>query len=261
VADDAPSTPVGQPDVPSPEPSDTVTPSRRFRRPRRTILRWAGLILALILLASIPLIIRATRHGHLTPGAAPGGVPSTTPSPPRPAFLFSIRMSGVPVGRNAGSKATTAASLEVQAALSGFYDQAFVDPVNWSRPLPAVAWNAFDPSVRAQAKKDAQSLTLGLQAAQLASLNVETTTGLVIRVLVDQSGHALAADAQVTFDANGVLRSGQAVDVTNRADFLLRPVSGGWVVVGYPDASTKVTSAPPSPSPSGSGSPSAGTSP
>jgi hypothetical protein len=94
-----------------------------------------------------------------------------------------------------------------------------------------------------------------------------TDATLSVRVLLDPQGRPQAAVASVVFDASGTLKGGEAVIVTNRASFLMRPAGGSWVVVGYPAASTDVQSPTPSPSastspsPTASGSPSPGASP
>ena len=111
--------------------------------------------------------------------------------------------------------------------------------------------------MRRRAQQDAASLTLGAQAPTLTHLEV-TDSSLSIRFLVDPRGGLSIAAADVRFTATGALKDGQSLQVTNRASFLLRQVSGQWVIVGYPLASTELRSKAPTPSPSPT---SSGTSP
>jgi hypothetical protein len=178
-------------------------------------------------------------------------------------FPLSGTASVITGRKNAG--AVRDAATKVQATLSAFYDAAFLDPA--ARPaLPASAWNAFARQVQDRARSDASSLTLGETGANIDSLSVTDAT-LSVRVLLDPQGRPQAAVANVAFDASGTLKGGEAVIVTNRASFLLRPAGANWLVVGYPAASTDVQSPTPSPggtaspTPTASGSPSPGASP
>jgi hypothetical protein len=166
--------------------------------------------------------------------------------------VFPLSATGsVSTGKRNGG-AVRAAAAKVQATLSAFYDAAFLDPATRRQALSASAWNAFARDVREQARSDAASLTLGETGANIDTLSVTDAT-LSVRVLLDPQGRPQAAVATVAFDAAGMLKGGEAVVVTNRASFLLRPAGANWVVVGYPDASTDVQS--PTPSPSGTASP------
>lgn len=144
------------------------------------------------------------------------------------------------------------AATKVQATLSAFYDAAFMDPRTRQRGLPPGAWNAFAKAVQEQAKSDAGSLTLGEAGSTIDRMSV-TEASLSVRVLLDPRGRPQAAIALVVFDASGTLPGGEAVQVTNRASFLLRPAAGGrWLVVGYPSAKTEVQAPSPTPSPGAS---------
>ncbi len=212
--------------------------------------RVGAAIVALGLIAA-GAILFIGRGGGPSPGPSQ---PPPPPPPPREAFVFTIsKTNAVPTGkRNAAS--TRRAATEIQKTLSAFYDTAFTDPKARQQGLPAGAWNAFAPAVREQAKSDAESLTLGEAGTTIDQLSV-TNASLSLRVLLDPTGRPQAAIAVVAFDASGTLSGGEAVLVSNRASFLVRPAPGGrWLVVGYPRAKTEVQAPSPSPSPGASGS-------
>jgi hypothetical protein len=149
------------------------------------------------------------------------------------------------------------ASVEIAGHLSSFYDAVFMNPDTWKNGVPDGAWQLFDPSVRARARQDSSSLTLGPAAANLESIRVKTTS-LSIEVLADPRGKPQTAIANVEFEADGTLAGGQPVTATNKASFLFQISNGEWLVFGYPAASTTIEAGVPSPS---AGRASAGTSP
>jgi hypothetical protein len=201
-------------------------------------------------------------------GPKPSQPPATSPSlPPREAFVFPLsRTASVSTGKRNGTAAKDAAA-DIQATLSSFYDAAFMDPNAWKQGLSADAWNAFATSVRERAMKDAASLTLGEAGSRLTELSI-TNASLSVRVLLDPKGRPEAAVATVVFETSGSLSAGEPVKVSNQASFLMQPIDGRWLVVGYPKAKTEVEAPSPTPNPAsgtptptGSGSPSSGASP
>jgi hypothetical protein len=185
------------------------------------------------------------------PTSSTGVLPSRpTPSPPRQPFVFPApTVIAVTVAKTSGAKdAAQAVASTVQGTLNRFYDLAFMDPRTWRAGVPAGAWEAFDPAVRARAQADAASLGLGKADAPIATLQV-TQAALTIQVLFNASGHPQSAQAAVMFQAAGRLANGQPIEVTNAATFILRRVSSTWLISGYPAANTQVTSPPPIPIP------------
>ena len=173
--------------------------------------------------------------------------------------------AAVATGKRSAAAARDAAT-EIQTTLSAFYDAAFMDPRTRKQGLSPGAWNAFARSIRERARKDAASLTLGEPASRVDALSI-TDASLSVRVLLDPKGSPDAAIATVVFEASGTLIGGEPVQVSNRASFLLKPIDGRWLVVGYPQAKTELEAPSPTPSPSatptaaGSASPSSGASP
>jgi hypothetical protein len=245
-----------------PSPPDEVPAARASRTPPASAwaasarwwrtggpLLWSEVAgLAVLLTAIVVPLVLASPSSESAAGPAPP--PPALNSPPRPVFQFaSPSVSVASLGPARGIVASQQAAPQVQAVLSSFYDQAFVDPSTWTKGVPAAAWNVFDQSVRAKAEQDATSLALGAQAPTLSHLDV-TDSSLAVRFLVDPKGALSLAAADVRFTASGTLKDGQLLQVTNQATFLLRQVAGQWLIVGYPVASTRVeSSAPPTPSP------------
>jgi hypothetical protein len=188
--------------------------------------------------------------------------PAPTKAPPRLAFTFQVDRLRITSLRARFSRARAAEAAAVIARrLGGFYDHAFADPTSWKTGVPNTAWNVFAASVRARAKADANSFTPATTGVNLVSLAV-TTSRLSITVLLDTLGRPQSAFANVIFQGTGDLKGGQKVTVDNAVTFLLQPISGTWVIVGYPEARTKVeTETAGGPGSDASPSPSAGSSP
>jgi hypothetical protein len=189
----------------------------------------------------------------------PSQPPSTSSLPPREAFVFPLSHTASVATGKRNANAAKAAAVDIQATLSSFYDAAFMDPNAWKQGLSADAWNAFARSVRERAKKDATSLTLGEAGSGLTALSI-TNASLSVRLLLDPKGRPEAAVATVVFETSGSLTGGEPVMVSNQASFLMQPIDGRWLVVGYPKANTEVEAPSPTPSP-GAASPSSGATP
>jgi hypothetical protein len=156
-------------------------------------------------------------------------------------------------GKSASARPTAAA---ISSTLNAFYQHAFLDRKAWAGEVPATAWEAFAPSIRARARRDAESLSIGEPDGTIETL--EATNGtLVVHVLLDQNGRPTAAFADARFSAGGTLKEGGPILVDNFVHYLLRPIGQTWVVYGYVGASTDVQT----PAPSSSASPTLGASP
>ena len=233
----------------------------------------AGVAVGVVAVVGVSIVVVLARGGReaAAPGSTPSSSGSGSPSPsPTPRSLFTFpppEIEGLRVLRGGGGlvRSQEPAAL-IQTILSRFYDQTFLEPETWLGGIPTEAWAAFDESIRDQALEDAASLALGDAVPGLADLGVTRAT-LSIHVLLDADDKPEAAVADIVFDATGTLSDGGQVTVTNRAEFLLRPIADTWLIVGYPKATTKVTAIPkasPSASPttvSPSGAPATGASP
>jgi hypothetical protein len=208
-------------------------------RKRRLASRWTLVALSLVLLGiSIPLAL--SRQGEEEPQPRPPA--PTTPAPPRVSFAFTlddIRTSTTGAG---GKKAAAGVASDIQTSLSGFYDQAFLDPLARTEGIPLGVWEVFADTLRDRAAEDSEALTLGEVATQVAVLEV-TRSSLDVQVLLDPRGRPYAALAEVVFRAAGEINSGEQIRVINRASFIFRPSSGVWLIIGYPSADTTVKTA------------------
>lgn len=192
----------------------------------------------LVVAAAVVATVLATRHA--TPAAAP-----PSPTPARISFRFptptitSVALRGSPapaVERSVGGK--------VDAALSAFYDLAFLDPASWAGPTPASAWAVFAPATQGRARADAGQLTLAATHSRFSVLRPSPDSSLSVHVLFDSRHKPLQAVATVAFVADGTLSSGAAVEVHSAGTFLLQDVQGKWLVLGYPNVATSMQAAP-----------------
>jgi hypothetical protein len=178
-------------------------------------------------------------HGGVTP--AP---PGSSPTPPRVPFAFAaptVHVSSY-TGRTSKGPARQAAE-DIRATLSTLYDRAFVDPATWTSGFPPEMWEAFDPNAAGRAQKDAASFGLG-RVEGLGELEVIVAT-LAVDVLEDPARRPLSATATVRFTATGTRTDGSTLDVRNTATYLIRPVRGRWLIVGFPSLRTTIDSVPP----------------
>ena len=182
----------------------------------------------------------------------PSGIlkPGPTSSPTRQPFAFPApRVIPVAVQHSRGTRAANQTATAIRDTLSGFYSQAFVDSEVWSGDVPDGAWEAFAPRARARARADAASLTVRAVGAPIQDLEL-TSASLTVRVLLDPSGHPVAADADAVFRATAKLRGGQSIEVANEASYVFRRASNRWLITGYPRARTEVSRTGPLPGPS-----------
>jgi hypothetical protein len=220
-------------------------PSRSSSRRRR----WPWVVLASVVALGLAAGVVVLTHRPTHTGAHPRTSPGSSPQPP---FAFaSATVKAVSVTGGGRRQAAAGVAGSVRTTLSGFYQAAFVDPEAWTGAVPSEAWNAFAPATRRQAQGDAASLTLGTVDGKIASLRV-TASSLTVTVLFDENGRPQSAFADVNFEANAALEAGESLQVTNKARFYLQPISGSWLVTGYPSAHTDLIA----PAPAASGSPS-----
>jgi hypothetical protein len=239
-------------------PSGSRTVTRQAIAKRRLRARaWLATALLALVVAGVGVWL-ATRGSSPPQADGPGPRPSaTTTVPGRPLFFFPIDLRHPAATGKDKQAASDDATVAIAARLSTFYDTVFANPETWANGVPDGAWSLFDRSVADRAKKDADAFTLGDRATGLAELKVKDAT-LAVKVLLDPSGQADAAIAEVEFVAVGTMQDGQKIDITNHVSFLLQPEGGQWAVVGYPSASTDVqarTAPSPSAGPSGSATP------
>lgn len=240
-------------DLPAPPPvSGADAPSGNGHRPARSGRRgWAWGVAIVLLGLSFGLAVSDRLGEGLLDRIRPTVSPAT---PARTHFSFGEpRVRTTAFGAKPSRRAIAGVAEEVRLRLSEFYDGGFVDPATWTDGVSDGLWDAFTDDAAARAKKDAGSLVLGRQP-ELSALEV-TEAKLTVYVLFDQHRRSEAAVATTRFRATGSLSDGSSLEVVNDATFLLRRVSGRWLVAGFPSARTELRSMPP-PSPTPSAGPS-----
>ncbi len=171
-----------------------------------------------------------------------GGLPSPfSRDPERPKFTFELSsVKGYQLGQEKPSeRATGRAARQIREDLSEFYIDAFLAPSSWADGVPDEAWDIFAPAARRHAKRDASSFSLGNTGRSVSALTA-TGSALQVRVLFDSSGRPHAATAVAALRANGRTKAGQKFELSSRSGFVLRPVEGRWLIVGYPKVQTSL---------------------
>ncbi len=210
-------------------PNIDFTGRRRRRRRRR-----AGTIAAVTVL-----LVGAGGYYLLS---SRGELPSPfSREPERPTFGFELSsLKGYRLGEEkASTRATERAARAIRRDLSEFYIDAFLAPSSWSDGVPEEAWEIFAPAARKHAQRNASSFSLGDTGRSVSALT-PAGSALSVRVLFDSSGRPHAATAVAALKAEGRTKAGQRFRLTSRSGFVLRPVDGRWLIVGYPKARTSL---------------------
>jgi hypothetical protein len=141
-------------------------------------------------------------------------------------------------------------------ALSRLYDQGVVNEADWRTGPPAAIWEAFAPAIRSRAQADRSAFTIGSSGSSLRSLTISSSS-LTIRYLIDDRGKVTSAQAAASIRGTGELANSGAVNLLVTGRFLFEPMSGTWLITGYPVAAVTLESpgATPPATPSGSASP------
>jgi hypothetical protein len=166
---------------------------------------------------------------------------------------FTFTMGGVSAtslgGKHSGAVAKQVAP-EVQKTLSEMYGGLFLDPKAWSTAPPDDVWSHFTGGAQEHAKSDGAALGLGNLTGTIDTLKVSSSS-LQVHVLTDKSNKPVAAIAKVLFVADATTKSGQHIQITREAQYLLDQDNGTWLVSGYPKSLTSVDVIVPSAAPSG----------
>jgi hypothetical protein len=161
--------------------------------------------------------------------------------PERPKFTFELSsVKGYQLGQETPSeRASERAARQIRQDLSEFYIDAFLAPSSWTDGVPEEAWEIFAPAARKHAQRHASSFSLGDDGRSVSALTA-TGSALQVRVLFDSSGRPQAATAVAALKADGRTKGGQRFELSNRSGFVLRPVDGKWLIVGYPKVRTSL---------------------
>jgi hypothetical protein len=82
------------------------------------------------------------------------------------------------------------------------------------------------------AGRDLADLTLGPASSQVEFVDPGRSR-LAVQFLVGQEGNPFAAVAIATFRATGDLTGGGTLKIAHRGRYIMRPVDGSWMIVGY----------------------------
>lgn len=173
--------------------------------------------------AALFLVFRARLDGA-------GSSPPPTPTVPRFSFELTEARS-VPVQRKPPRGRLDQAVGQIHSLLDGLYVAAFIDPAGWGTGFPG-ALQPFADVALGRAQEDLDELTLG-PAGQHLELVTPEGGELSISVLFDRQRRPAAAVAVATFTATGQLRGGGSLPIEHRGRYVLRPLEGGWAIVGY----------------------------
>jgi hypothetical protein len=161
-------------------------------------------------------------------GAEPGEEKVVTPP-----FRFELdEVRSVRVDGKVSEKAKDAASEQITEVLSRLYDTAFVQPGQWKGGRFPTLGSYFAGRAARRAVRDLESLTLGADARRIERVQPELGT-VEIDLLVDPDRQPYAAIARTSFEAGGRTRGGQPLQIVHQGRYVVRPVEGSWLVVGY----------------------------
>ena len=150
-----------------------------------------------------------------------------------PPFEFELEdVRSVKVDGKISQEASESASEQITAVLSRLYDTAFVQPDQWRGGRFPSLRSYFAGRAARRAVRDLESLTLGADARRIERVRPELGT-VEIDLLVDPDRQPYAAIAMTSFEAGGRTRGGQPLRIVHQGRYVVRPVEGSWLVVGY----------------------------
>lgn len=165
-----------------------------------------------------------------------GGGAAPEVSTETPEFAFEIRkvesIPTVPGAKpdKAGAQPVAEAATE---AMNAYYRAAFLDPNNWREDDYASAWSAFDKAALADAKDQADVITLGGDYTDAESVMPKPSTNSV-KILLGSNGKPDTVVVQVTFGALVTDPSGEQTTVSNLGQYFLRPEGGkDWKIYAF----------------------------
>lgn len=150
-----------------------------------------------------------------------------------PHFEFELQdLRFVKVDGKSSREDLDAAGEQVTAILSRLYDTAFVQPDGWKGGRFPALGSFFAGSAAKRAVRDMENLTLGKDARRIERVRPRAGT-VEIDLLIDPRKKPYAAVAHTSFEAGGRTKSGGPLQIVHTGRYLLRPIEGSWLVVGY----------------------------
>lgn len=150
-----------------------------------------------------------------------------------PAFSFDLRrVRSVATDANATKASLRQAAGDVRATLDAMYLAGFVDPDRWEAGTFPEVLEAFSSETAAGAEEDLAQLTVGPSYAELVSVTPRRSR-LDVEFLLGDDELPFAAVATTSFSAQATLGEGGKLEVTHEGRYVMRPIDGRWVIVGY----------------------------
>lgn len=164
---------------------------------------------------------------------------TSQPSADTPPFDFSLGrvlgISATPTQEKGITPKSKPVAADVATFMTALYKAQFLDPANWQNGDYASAWAMYDGKAAAEAKQNADVLTLGTDAGS----NYDTVTpspekqNLPVKVLLDAKNKPMQAVATVTFTVKAKGSDGTATTIVSQGQYLLQASGGGWKVYGF----------------------------
>ena len=170
-----------------------------------------------------------------------------------PDFSFEVRqvvLVPTVLGDKTSKAQSDTISQSVADELAAFYKTAYLDPNNWSAGNYDPAWKFFDKTVVADAKTDADSLTLGDGGGYETVTPKPGTTS--VKILMGAAGKPETVAAQVTFGVLATDSAGAQTTIASMGEYFLKPVGKEWVIFGFKiekssQAGDQIVGSPPPP--------------
>jgi hypothetical protein len=196
----------------------------------------------LVLLVAAVVVVALLSRGGGGPGSKENPVPTL-------AFVSKVNN----VAQNKAPDAATAATNgdAVVKMITGYYQEAFVDPRKWGDGQFADLRELFAKEAQASFTKNVTALTIGEARTELKRVDPAGAT-LTVTVFYDAKNQATLAVAAAAFNARGTLKaSGPVVTINQKATFYMQKQGGSWIITDF-DAEQHQDTPTPSPSPSAS---------
>lgn len=202
-----------------------------------------------VTVATVTLVLVGASISISGEGPAVGsGSPVPAPSPPAPSptaepgFELTVRLGRVsgrspngPVPRGRLGRQAEA----VLETMTELYSVGFVDPDRWGGGRFPGLFRFFAPDLRAPARGDLRTLTLGRAAARLDAVR-PSRARLDIRFATDAARRPVVAFAEMDFAGVGLAGDAE-VRIRHAGRYVLRPSNGRWRIASY-DVRSRVPS-------------------
>lgn len=191
----------------------------------------ALIVVVLVAAAAAAYLLLTRDPGSDGTNTGPGDVEISRETP---EFDFEVRKVEAVV-TEAGDKPSKSAGQQVAdsvaADLAIFYKAAYLDPNNWSTGKYDSAFAFIDKEALPDAKKQADTLTLGDGSSYDEVTPKPGTTS--IKILLSPEGKPLTVNAQVTFGVLTTDETGAQTTVASMGQYFLKPEGKNWKIYAW----------------------------